>query len=358
MTTPPTHTLPGSIKIPIHVSAQRAYIWSADDAQTLRVNHHICGILVGSLPSIAQQNVFLGLPLLLSGEEVVVLVDAGIASIIDDTQTLRTPTSSEISTETADFLSDIRSQQATAVSIEKEKRTKALGAGLTDAQREKREKRAKEKEEKRRALREAEGGEESVFAAAAAIAAVDQSSSETSPVSSIPTQTPTSTLTSTSTSTPAPQQPSSSSSIPSLPPSTTPYQLFTPSTSSSLSYYDPSSHTYHTIESAREAGIWSFPRNKKEMARVKVFKKLWERGYFMGGGIKFGGELMAYPGDPLRYHSHFVTTALPSPDSTITPMEIVAWGRLGTATKKSHLICSWDEKTDQVDFYSLEWASF
>lgn len=47
-----------------------------------------------------------------------------------------------------------------------------------------------------------------------------------------------------------------------------------------------------------------------------------------------------------------------SADHRITPMELVAWGRLGTATKKAHLIAGWDDETGEADFYSLEWASF
>ena len=64
-------------------------------------------------------------------------------------------------------------------------------------------------------------------------------------------------------------------------------------------------------------------------------------------------------------------------------MELVAWGRLGTGTKKAGLICCWDRpkapqasiKADEgcrleegmqddeldsgsVEFYSLEWANF
>jgi len=39
-------------------------------------------------------------------------------------------------------------------------------------------------------------------------------------------------------------------------------------------------------------------------------------------------------------------------------MEIVAHGRLGTATKKSHLLCGWDDVTKQVSFLSIEWAGF
>ena len=39
-------------------------------------------------------------------------------------------------------------------------------------------------------------------------------------------------------------------------------------------------------------------------------------------------------------------------------MEIVAHGRLGTATKKSHLLCGWDDETKQVSYLSIEWAGF
>jgi hypothetical protein len=41
------------------------------------VQHHICGVLSGTLPQVTQQNVFLGLPLVLMPEEVVLLVRNG-----------------------------------------------------------------------------------------------------------------------------------------------------------------------------------------------------------------------------------------------------------------------------------------
>jgi hypothetical protein len=47
------------------------------DVQYLRVQHHICGVLSGTLPQVTQQNVFLGLPLVLMPEEVVLLVRNG-----------------------------------------------------------------------------------------------------------------------------------------------------------------------------------------------------------------------------------------------------------------------------------------
>jgi len=58
----------------------------------------------------------------------------------------------------------------------------------------------------------------------------------------------------------------------------------------------------------------------------------------MGLGPRFGGEYLIYPGDYLRYHAHF-TSQVVREDEYIKPMEIVAWGRLGTGTKKAGLIC-------------------
>lgn len=81
--------------IPLRVSNKKAYVWDVDgktmvlvstsivlltspsDIATLRAHHHICGILAGTLPHLSQQNVFLGVPLLLMPEEVVLLVNKG-----------------------------------------------------------------------------------------------------------------------------------------------------------------------------------------------------------------------------------------------------------------------------------------
>ena len=157
------------------------------------------------------------------------------------------------------------------------------------------------------------------------------------------------------------------------------YTIVIPSSSSSLEWYDSSVRSYSTIEAAREAGVWDYPSDLSERARCGVFKDLWKQGYFMGGGIKFGGEYLVYPGivlyyhfvlvcftvlffitsgDPLRYHSHFTATVIESPVASLRPMEIVAHGRLGTATKKAHLLCGWDDEKKEVSYLSLEWSGF
>ncbi|THH10183.1 hypothetical protein EW145_g1485 [Phellinidium pouzarii] len=140
--------------------------------------------------------------------------------------------------------------------------------------------------------------------------------------------------------------------------SSTSYTVNIPTKSTPLSWYRPLEHSYETLTSAREAGVWLCPSTAEERARCGVFRTLWEKGYYMGCGIKFGGEFLVYPGDPLRYHSHFVASVLASASAPLRPMEIIAHGRLGTATKKAHLLCSWDEGKGEANVFSIEWAGF
>jgi tRNA-splicing endonuclease subunit Sen34 len=74
-----------------------------------------------------------------------------------------------------------------------------------------------------------------------------------------------------------------------------PHSVVVP-TESSFEWYRPDECTFSTVESAKAAGIWSFPTTLHEKARCAVFRDLWVQGYFMGSGIKFGGDYLVYPG--------------------------------------------------------------
>jgi tRNA-splicing endonuclease subunit Sen34 len=109
-----------------------------------------------------------------------------------------------------------------------------------------------------------------------------------------------------------------------------------------------------------------FPRTVRDSALADSFDALHARGLRMGLGPRFGGEYLIYPGDYLRYHAHF-TSQIIVRDEPIRPAELVAWGRLGTGTKKAGLLCCWDDGgrgdepvkgTGEVEFFSLEWANF
>ena len=52
------------------------------DIAIIRSQHRICGVLTGTLPHLSQQNVFLGVPLVLMPEETVLLVDIGTSLLL------------------------------------------------------------------------------------------------------------------------------------------------------------------------------------------------------------------------------------------------------------------------------------
>lgn len=103
---------------------------------------------------------------------------------------------------------------------------------------------------------------------------------------------------------------------PALAPATTSNAIYTisvPTTSDTLAWYDSNdndndgdgddnleperpTYTYETLDAAREAHVWNYPSNAEERARCEVFRDLWEKGYYMGGGSKFGGDWLVYPG--------------------------------------------------------------
>ncbi|KAG8933969.1 tRNA-splicing endonuclease subunit [Tulasnella sp. 418] len=309
---------PMSKKIPLHISNDRAYIWDAEDARNIRENHHITGALVGTLPSVAQQNVFLGLPLLLMPEEAVYLVEKGVAVMLDDAHAHHLPTSEEVDQWREDVRTDRENRLQAQAAARKAKEQKT------------------EKNLSEAALRKRREREEKKTAKLLAAASADRDGNELL--------------------TPGDNDPQTPPATRSGARDETGHTIIIPATASDHPWFQP--QIYETVQEAKEAGIWSCPSTPLERAKCAVFKDLIQKGYFLGGGMKFGGDWLVYPGDQLRYHSHFVATVLATPLSKMNPMEIVAHGRLGTGTKKAHLICGWDEEQQHVDYYSIEWANF
>ncbi|KAJ1649905.1 tRNA-splicing endonuclease subunit [Coemansia sp. RSA 1836] len=99
--------------------------------------------------------------------------------------------------------------------------------------------------------------------------------------------------------------------------------------------------------------LW--PRSEYEKVRFDMYRDLHSRGFFITRGIKFGADYMLYPGEPMRYHSHYVVS-LVEHDQAITPRELVALGRLGTSVKKTRFLCSWDASTQKFVYVSLDWS--
>ncbi|KAK0459557.1 uncharacterized protein EV420DRAFT_273625 [Desarmillaria tabescens] len=287
-------------RISISVANKRGFIWEVDDIAMLRSKHRICGILTGTLPHVSQQNVFLGVPLLLMPEEVFLLVDNGSAVLVDDPRAYPEPSLEHLKEWDSARLESIQKQINISESLKdaSNPNTRSMSEEAIRKRREREQKKSKPVEE------------------------------ETEPI---------------------PKEPILGHPA---------HNIIIPASSLSTKWYSPDACTYASIDSAKAAGIWDYPSNLHERAKCGVFRSLWEQGYFMGGGIKFGGDYLVYPGDPMRYHSHFTATVIDAPLSALQPMEIVAHGRLGTATKKAHLLCCWDDEKKEVTTMSIEWAGF
>lgn len=89
-----------------------------------------------------------------------------------------------------------------------------------------------------------------------------------------------------------------------------------------------------------------------------LYKHLHANSYFLSPGLRFGCQFMAYPGDPLRFHSHFVVTGL-GWDEEIEMRDIVGGGRLGTGVKKAWMVGGENkDKPGEVRTFCVEWGGF
>ncbi|KAM9920764.1 hypothetical protein OXX59_006964 [Metschnikowia pulcherrima] len=99
-----------------------------------------------------------------------------------------------------------------------------------------------------------------------------------------------------------------------------------------------------------------------------AFKYLRDSQYFMMPGLRFGGAFVAYPGDPLKFHSHWIVKVL-RPQEEIDLLKLVTSGRLATAVKKAWLLVSEEEvfqrgaensitASPKMQAFSIEWAGF
>lgn len=295
----------------ITVSNRRAFVWDVDDIAVIRSQHRICGLLTGTLPRLAQQNAFLGVPLVLMPQEVALLVDKGFAVLVDDALSHRFPSQAEADRWADLQTADIESQLTAAEELARSRHTNAADKSMSEEAVRKRKAR-----EAKRAAKTQQADDSAVF---------------------------------------APQQPEEDA-VPAAQASV--FTISLPASSTGMPWYEPEGKAYATLDAARAAGLWMYPETLQDRAQYGVFRDMWEQGFFMGIGIRFGADYLVYPGDPLRYHSHFAATVIEAPDAPMRPMEIVAHGRLGTATKKAHLLCSWDDEKRTVSYLSIEWAGF
>lgn len=108
-------------------------------------------------------------------------------------------------------------------------------------------------------------------------------------------------------------------------------------------------------------------------AKYSAFARLRSLQYYMMPGLRFGGVFVAYPGDPLQFHSHLIVKVLQK-NENVDLLELVTSGRLATAVKKAWVLMGegTEENPDHIPekqpthpltptpmrAFSIEWAGF
>ncbi|XP_048665737.1 tRNA-splicing endonuclease subunit Sen34-like [Marmota marmota marmota] len=63
---------------------------------------------------------------------------------------------------------------------------------------------------------------------------------------------------------------------------------------------------------------WPHAGRPAHELRYRIYKDLWERGFFLSAAGKFGGDFLVYPGDPLHFHAHYIAQCW-APNDPIPP---------------------------------------
>ncbi|KAL3427360.1 tRNA intron endonuclease [Phlyctema vagabunda] len=296
---------------PIAISyiAGRYLLFDINVVTHLRRNHNICGVLIGGIPQIPQQNLFLGLPLELLPEEARLLVDKKIAYVVDDTAWHKSTLNTLQGEDRKNYLESLRSQGLQAKRTANEAAKKRQEHGLA-------------KQAARRAMNTTSSIPTIQDTSAASDSHVqeDQSEPETLFSNDRPISPTPSTLSLTE----------------------TPLAI-TPTTT----------HPYLPLRRPEEQSRPAVPSS------YPLFAHLHSRDYFITPGLRFGCDYTVYPGDPLRFHSHFLAVGHDW-EEEIPMLDLVGGGRLGTGVKKGFLIGGENPDAqpegDGVRTFCIEWG--
>ncbi|PWN27838.1 hypothetical protein BDZ90DRAFT_246221 [Jaminaea rosea] len=279
-------------------------VWSPNDVLYLRSQHRIMGILTGSLPLLPQQNAYLGVPLQLMPEEVQLLLSRDAVVLVDD-------------------------EEAHAMGPSREEWQRWSGEREKERREERRQSAIQAREHRiafEEALKKGKGAK-----------AAKQDAAEAGG------------------STPAVAEPTEEELR------LIAYSHITAGASDDLPWYSGPNKAAHD----RLVSLYFSPSS--HTTRSLVFSSLNSPpyNYFLSCGLRFGGDFVAYPGDPFRYHSHYTLTVPKDRNEGIAAGKLIADGRLGTAVKKVHVLATKDERGEGIDegegkpiFFSLTWAGF
>lgn len=351
---------------PIFLVAKRYVLYDINTISYIRRKYHVTGVLIGGLPQAPQQNVFLGVPLELMPEEARLLVERGVAYIVDDVASHKTAFIEHnlSADEKRAFLKNISKQGADATKAQLKKADDRKMGALK-----------KMAEKQARSSSNWNDIPDDMFAAATGPKKAKAKKAARPLPASLPVPTPGSA---------------------SLPPAAAPpaavvttmddataigddESLFGPSANSlptpAVPLPVPTERLENDIDALKITPTTSYPPLRANTASqalaplplpdvgssYPLFRHMHEKDYFLAPGLRFGCQYMAYPGDPLRFHSHFLCNGMDW-DEEFDLIDIVGGGRLGTGVKKGFLVGGEEKKEDVEDedghvrTFCIEWG--
>ncbi|KAK1834161.1 putative tRNA-splicing endonuclease subunit tsp-4 [Podospora conica] len=280
----------------------RYLVFDIDDVLHIRRHHGICAVCTGTMPQAPTQNIFLGLPIELYAEEARLLVDKGAARIVDDAADHLSQLTSMDPATRKSYLQSLKSQRNLAKQQFDDAKARS---GAAHAHKRKAKENTAADETDAPATTPAGGNEDVLF--------------DSTP--------------------PAPVQPVARN---------TTAPAITPTTSTAL------------FKAGGKGVTIPVP------ASYPLYAFLNARGYYITPGLRFGGDYSVYPGDPFRFHAHYMANSY-GWDEEIPMLDLVTSGRLGTAVKKSFLLGAQKPTAEQpgsgpktkgedVRVFCIEWA--
>lgn len=90
------------------------------------------------------------------------------------------------------------------------------------------------------------------------------------------------------------------------------------------------------------------------ICKYQVMKLFWQKGFYLTSGAKFGGDFLAYPDTPEKYHSQFILVCLENNTKKLTLKELITYARMATSVKKTVIIATYKSNTLQLT--SINWS--
>ena len=81
------------------------------------------------------------------------------------------------------------------------------------------------------------------------------------------------------------------------------------------------------------------PPSPRHAVRNAVYADLWRKGYHVSSGSKFGGDFLAYAGDPQECHASFIVVVA-LPDEVVEPSSFLGTSRVSVIARKHPVLAS------------------